>query len=171
MTENNGEDMDLRTLEPRLENWARAQRSSGYSPGRASSAEGMWRGGGWRELKPSAPLVDHADALLVNNAWQRLMPLDKGVLMLHYVRRASPIVILRQLGLLHTPPKLHDAHVRAWLRAKRVFLQRHKLSRDDVFDFALYHAHQAIYQRLGGDRGDLHNLRDIGKAASVCSLP
>lgn len=139
--------MDLRMLEPRLENWARAQRSSGYEPDRAASAEGMFVTG-YRESRPQPDPIDHADALLVNNAWQRCMAVDKGVLMLHYVRRASPMVILRQLGLLHSPPKLHDAHVRAWLRAKRVFLRRHKLSHDDVFDFALYHAQQAIDSKL-----------------------
>jgi toxin CptA len=158
--------MDLRTLEIRLENWARAQRSSGYEPGRASSAEGGFRSG-YRELRPAPDPIDHVDALLVNNAWQRCMAVDKGVLMLHYVRRASPMVILRQLGLLHSPPRLHDAHVRAWLRAKRVFLRRHKLSHDDVFDFALYHAQHAIWEKLSKSNdvaksiGNEYNLRRL----------
>lgn len=151
--------MDIRTLEPRLENWARAQRSSGYAPERASSAEGMFERPGvmYRDEPSKAPIVDHADALLVNNAWQRCMAIDKGVLMLHYVRRAAPMVILRQLGLIKTPPRLHDAHVRTWLRAKRVFLLRHKLSHDDVFDFALYHAHCAVAQHLDKIEGKFVN--------------
>jgi hypothetical protein len=116
--------MDLRTLEPRLENWARAQRSSGYTPGRACSAEGMWRGGGWRELRPAAPLVDAADAHLVNEGWKRLMPLDKDVLMLHYVWCAPSSFICRRLRL-----KQGRGHEHIW-------------------DFALYHAQEAIDKRL-----------------------
>lgn len=145
--------MDLRALEARLENWARAQRSGGYQPERAASAEGMFERPGvlYRDEASKAPMIDHADALLVNNAWQRCMPLDRSVLMMHYVRRASPMVILRQVGLLKTPPRLHDAHVRAWLRAKRVFLRRYKLSNSDTFDFALYHAHCAVWKNLVGN--------------------
>lgn len=162
--------MDLRTLEPRLENWARAQRSGGREPERTASAEGMFQRPGvlYRDEASTAPLIDHADALLVNNAWQRCMAVDKGVLMLHYVRRASPMVILRQLSLLKTPPRLHDAHVRTWLRAKRVFLQRHKLSHDDVFDFALYHARCAISEKLA-KHDDV--AKSIGYAYNPRRLP
>lgn len=116
--------MDLRTLEPRLENWARAQHSSGYAPGRAASAEGMWRGGGWRELKASGPLIDAGDADLVNEAWKRLMPMDKDVLMLHYVWRAPSSFICRRLKLKQGRGKEH------------------------VWEFALFHAHQSVNDKL-----------------------
>ncbi|MFM0101984.1 hypothetical protein PQR01_00350 [Paraburkholderia rhynchosiae] len=129
MTKTNGENMDLRTLEPRLENWARAQRSSGYSPGRAASAEGMWRGGGWRELRAAPVPIDAADAALVNDAWKRLMPLDKDVLQMHYVWRAPSAFICRRLKLKQGRDK-------------------HGNSLAHVWDFALYHAQNAIDSKL-----------------------
>ncbi|WP_321951901.1 hypothetical protein [Paraburkholderia bannensis] len=143
--------MNLAALESRLDNWARAQRSGGSGGASIASAEGMYRRPGvlYRDETRVLHIVDHTDALIVNSAWQRLLRLDQDVLKYHYVRRASPMVILRQLGLLRTPPKLHDAHVRAWLRAKRVFLQRYKLSHDDTFDYAIWHARNAIAEQLG----------------------
>ena len=151
--------MDLASLEARLENWARAQRSGGSGGASIASAEGMYRRPGvlYRDEARAVPPVDHADALIVNNAWQRLMRVDQDVLKLHYVRRASPMVILRQLGLLKTPPRLHDAHVRAWLRAKRVFLRRYKLAHDDTWDFALWHAQNAIAEQLEKIEGKFVN--------------
>lgn len=115
--------MDLRMLEPRLENWARAQRFGGFGGPDIASAEGMYRGGR-RESRTSPPLIDHADAIKVNWAWQRLMPLDKDVLKLYYVRRSSVGEICRVLRL-----KQGRSHAHVW-------------------DFALYHAQQAISDRL-----------------------
>lgn len=120
--------MELRLLEPRLENWARAQRSSGYSPGRATSAEGMYRGGGWRELRPVAIPPDYADASIVQAEWRRLMPLDKDVLMMHYVWRAPASFICRRLRLKQGRGNEH------------------------VWEFALYHAQLAISKAL--DKSD-----------------
>ncbi|GJH31431.1 hypothetical protein CBA19CS91_01760 [Paraburkholderia hospita] len=116
--------MDLRTLEPRLENWARAQRSSGYAPERATSAEGMYRGGGWREARPTPPAPDYKDASIVQAEWRVLMPLDKDVLMMHYVWRAPSSFICRRLKL-----KQGRGHEHIW-------------------DFALYHAQEAINAKL-----------------------
>lgn len=116
--------MDLRALEGRLENWARAQRSSGYTPGRCASAEGAWRGGGWRELRAAPDPIDVTDAYLVNQAWQRIMPFDKDVLMLHYVWRAPSSFICRRLKIKQGRGLEH------------------------VWDFALHHAHQAIDDKL-----------------------
>lgn len=115
--------MDLHALEPRLENWARAQRSSGYAPATASSAEGMFRSG-YRESRARPGDIDVADAHLVNEAWKRLMPLDKDVLMLHYVWRAPSSFICRRLKL-----KQGRGHGHIW-------------------DFALYHAQEAIDRKL-----------------------
>jgi hypothetical protein len=116
--------MDLRALDDRLCNWARAQRSSGYAPGRAASAEGMWRGGGWRELRPSPIPADLADAHLVNEAWKRCMSFDKDVLILQYVWRAPASFICRRLKL-----KQGRGH-------------------EHIFDFALLHAQREIGARL-----------------------
>lgn len=116
--------MDLATLEPRLENWARAQRSSGYTPGRATSAEGMYRGGGWREVRAVAPAPDYVDASIVQAEWRRLMPLDKDVLMMHYVWRAPSSFICRRLKLKQGRGNEH------------------------IWEFALYHAQQAISKAL-----------------------
>jgi toxin CptA len=115
--------VDLVALESRLENWARAQRSSGYQGGRAASAEGAFRGGR-RELRPAPQPVDAGDAHLVNEAWKRLMPLDKDVLMLHYVWRAHSSFICRRLKI------------------------RQGRGREHAWDFALHHAHQAIDDKL-----------------------
>ncbi|MEM5294229.1 hypothetical protein VSR82_07785 [Burkholderia sp. JPY481] len=125
--------MDLRTLEPRLENWARAQRSSGYAPGRATSAEGMYRGGGWREARAVPPAPDYVDASIVQAEWRLLMPLDKDVLMLHYVWRAHSSFICRRLKL-----KQGRGHSHVW-------------------EFALYHAQNAIAQRLEKIEGEFVN--------------
>lgn len=116
--------MDLHALEPRLENWARAQRSGGYSPGRACSAESMYRHERHREVKARPEDIDVADAALVNEAWKRLMPLDKDVLMMHYVWRAPSSFICRKVKL-----KQGRGHEHVW-------------------DFALYHAQQAIERKL-----------------------
>lgn len=118
--------MDLRALELRLENWSRAQRSGGGSKGGACSAEGMYRRPGvmYRDAPSVLPAVDLADAALVNTAWQRLMPLDKDVLMLHYVWRAPSSFICRRLKL-----KQGRGHEHVW-------------------DFALWHAQESIDKRL-----------------------
>lgn len=117
--------MDLATLEPRLENWARAQRSGGYTPGRATSAEGMYRGGGWREVRAIAPAPDYEDASVVQAEWRRLMPLDKDVLMMHYVWRVPSSFICRRLKLKQGRGNEH------------------------IWDFALLHAQREIAKRLG----------------------
>ncbi|RKP56375.1 hypothetical protein D7S86_08225 [Pararobbsia silviterrae] len=117
--------MDLRELEGRLENWARAQRS-GWSGAQAGSAEGNYRYPGvlYRDRTDDRGPVDHADAGLVNVAWQALMALDKDVLQMHYVWSAPASFICRRLKLKQGRGNEH------------------------VFDFALYHAHDAIWDRL-----------------------
>jgi toxin CptA len=121
--------MDLATLEPRLENWARAQRSGGFERGgSAESAESRYRAPGWREVRAAPIPPDQADAALVQAAWLRLMPLDKEVLKLHYVWHAPSSFICRRLKL-----KQGRGHEHVW-------------------DFALYHAHGAISLML--DKAD-----------------
>lgn len=115
--------MDLNALEQRLENWARAQRSSGYTAGRANSAEGMFRTG-YRESRAAPMPPDYADAAIVNDAWKRLYPLDKDVLMMHFVWRAPSSFICRRLKLKQGRGNEH------------------------VWTFALWHAQNAIASRL-----------------------
>lgn len=129
--------MDLHTLEARLENWARAQRSSGYTPGRATSAEGMYRGGGWREARAVPPAPDYKDASIVQAEWRVLMPLDKDVLMMWYVWRAPSSFICRRLKLKQGRGLGH------------------------IWDFALYHAQSAIAQRLDKIEGKFVNKPEI----------
>jgi hypothetical protein len=140
--------MDLGALESRLENWARAQWSSGYAPGRCASAEGGWRGGGWRELRPAPSPIDTADAEIVNEAWKRLMQLDKDVLRMHYVWRAHSDFICRRLKLVKPFPVIADAHVRVWMARKGLRLPRSTPNRDVVWNMALAHAQRAIYEKL-----------------------
>jgi hypothetical protein len=67
--------MDLHALEPRLENWARAQRST-TRPASAQSIEGRYR-----KHSPDAsedPRLDVNDARLVNDAWRQLARLGGG---------------------------------------------------------------------------------------------
>ncbi|WP_257834548.1 hypothetical protein [Burkholderia glumae] len=116
--------MNLHELEPRLENWARAQRSNGYTPARACSAESMYRGGGYREARAVPPAPDYRDASIVQAEWRRLMPVDKDILMMYYVWRAPSTFICRRLKL----------------KQGRGF--------GHVWDFALFHAQEAIWKRL-----------------------
>ncbi|WLE58379.1 hypothetical protein GIY62_14715 [Burkholderia plantarii] len=120
--------MILSILEPRLENWAAAQRSSGHTPGFAGSAEGRHRSG-YRESCEDAPQIDVADARIVNAAWRVLMPFDKDVLNMHYVWRAHSSFICRRLKL----------------RQGRGF--------GHVWDFALHHAQSAIWKELTNSTG------------------
>lgn len=124
--------MDLNALTDRLENWARAQRSSGYTAGRANSAEGMFRTG-YRESRAAPIPPDYADAAIVNDAWRSLMPLDKDVLMMHFVWRAPSSFICRRLKLKQGRGLEH------------------------VWTFALWHAQQAIAQRLEKIEGKFVN--------------
>lgn len=138
--------MDLNALEQRLENWARAQRSSGYTAGRANSAEGMFRTG-YRESRAAPMPPDYADAAIVNDAWKRLYPLDKDVLMMHFVWRAPSSFICRRLKLKQGRGNEH------------------------VWTFALYHAQNAIWQRL--NREEVSNAvlqlpRNRSQALSLC---
>jgi hypothetical protein len=134
--------MDLHALEGRLENWARAQRSSEYAPGRATSAEGMYRGGGWREARAVPPAPDYKDASVVQAEWRVLMPLDKDVLMMHYVWRAPSSFICRRLKL------------------------KQGRGLDHIWDFALYHAQHAIWQRL--EKADDRKIGRIGAGTDGC---
>lgn len=131
--------MDLNALESRLENWARAQRSSGYSAGRATSAEGMFRSG-YREVRAAPIPPDYADAAIVNDAWKRLYPLDKDVLMMHYVWRAPSSFICRRLKLKQGRGNEH------------------------IWQFALYHAQNAIAQKL-----EKSECSHLAKLASIHS--
>ncbi|HDR9075899.1 TPA: hypothetical protein QDA97_004712 [Burkholderia vietnamiensis] len=138
--------MDLRELEPRLENWAKAQRSSGYAPAGAGSAEGMYRSG-FRESCEGGDGIDLADARAVNDAWKRLMPLDKDVLLMHYVWRAHSSFICRRLKL-----KQGRGHEHVW-------------------DFALLHAQRAIAQLLAKVGGKLGNRDETAYTARRLLIP
>jgi len=116
--------MDLNALELRLENWARAQRAGGDRFSAAQSAESRYRAPGWRESNARPADIDMADAVLVNTAWQRLMPLDREVLRMHYVWRAPSSFICRRMKL-----KQGAEHAHVW-------------------EFALWHAQRAIDIRL-----------------------
>ena len=117
--------MDLPTLETRLENWARAQWSSGGGGSSIASAEGMYRGGGWREIRAAPPQPDQRDAALVNEAWKRLMPLDKDVLKMWYVWKAPSSMICRRLRIKQGQGNGHH------------------------WELALSHAQRAIFAMLG----------------------
>jgi hypothetical protein len=140
--------MDFGSLESRLENWARAQWSSGGGGSSIASAEGMYRGGGWREIRAAPPQPDQHDAALVNEAWKRLMPLDKDVLKMWYVWRAHSDFICRRLKLVKPFPVIADAHVRVWMARKGLRLPRSTPNRDVVWNMALAHAQRAIYEKL-----------------------
>jgi toxin CptA len=84
----------------------------------------MWRGGGWREPRAVPPAPDYKDASIVQAEWRCLMPLDKDVLMLHYVWRAHSSFICRRLKLKQGRGNEH------------------------IWEFALYHAQQAISDKL-----------------------
>jgi toxin CptA len=102
----------------------------------------MYRGGGWREARaiPAAP--DYKDASIVQAEWRVLMPMDKDVLMMHYVWKAPSSFICRRLKL----------------KQGRGF--------GHVWDFALYHAQTAIAQRLDKIEGKFVNKPEIAYTAA-----
>ncbi|MFL9918830.1 hypothetical protein PQR75_26300 [Paraburkholderia fungorum] len=86
-------------LEARLENWAKAQRYGSAGGAVIGSAEGRYICGTSEARSIDSMLLDHADADIVERAWQRLMQFDKDVLHMHYILRMSPPVICRKLKL------------------------------------------------------------------------
>jgi toxin CptA len=115
--------MDLNALEARLENWALAQRSGGFSGPDIGSVEGRYRGR-YADEPEADPDIDAEDAFKVNEAWKRCMPLDRDLLKMYYVWRASAAFICRRLKLKQGRQYPH------------------------VWDFALYHAQNSIDSQL-----------------------
>ncbi len=66
--------------------------------------------------------IDVKDAAAVETAVRKLIPLDRKILQMHYVWRASPPVICRRLGL--------------------------KVRPTTIFDLALAHARRAVEEKL-----------------------
>lgn len=138
--------MNLRTLEPRLENWARAQLSGGWRGEDIGSIEGRYR-----KHAPEAstePNVDVDDAALVNAAWRRCMPLDKRILQMYYVWCASAGYICRKVGI-----KQGRQHAHVW-------------------DFALYHAQKAIDAQLAAQvqsGASMLQVRSVGPSEESCA--
>ncbi|WP_208645335.1 hypothetical protein [Paraburkholderia aromaticivorans] len=108
--------MDFRTLDLRLENWAKAQRYSSAAGSVIGSAEGRYRVGNPEPRSIDAMLLDPTDAEIVERAWGRLMPFDKDVLRMHYILCMSPPVICRKLKL---PRRSDGTFLMALAHAKR----------------------------------------------------
>jgi hypothetical protein len=92
----------MSNLDDRLENWARAQRSTAMRGSRAGSAEGRYRPEG-QLRRADANRIDEIDAEDVERAWRKLMPFDRDVLKLHYILNMDPRVICRKLKIPHRP--------------------------------------------------------------------
>jgi DNA-directed RNA polymerase specialized sigma24 family protein len=86
-------------LDARLENWAKAQRYGSAGGSVIGSAEGRYRGDNPAPRSIDSMLLDHADADIVERAWQRLMRFDRDVLHMHYILRMDYRVICRRLKL------------------------------------------------------------------------
>ena len=74
------------TLEERLENWARAMRG-GAGGGDSLTANIYFQTVRGRAVNST---LDDEDAALVERTIRRLMPMDRKLLQMHYVWRASP---------------------------------------------------------------------------------
>lgn len=105
------------TFEERLENWARAQRG-GAGGGDSLTANIYFQSVAGRSIDST---LDGEDAQRVELAMRLIMPLDRKVLQMHYVWRASPPVICRRLGLKARPATIFDL---ALVHAKRALEEK-----------------------------------------------
>ena len=122
-------------IEERLENWARAQRSTGAgSGGSGLTSQIYFRSERVPGLSIDAS-VDGEDVGRVERAWRGLLPLDRKMLQMHYVWRMPAAVICRRLGL--------------------------KVRPTTVFDLALAHAKRAIEERLHAPQPDFVSIQSI----------
>lgn len=103
-------------LDARLENWAKTQRYGSAAGSVIGSAEGRYAGDNPAPRSVDSMLLDHADADIVERAWQQLMPFDKDVLHMHYILCMSAPVICRRLKL---PRRSEAMFLQALAHAKR----------------------------------------------------
>lgn len=127
--------MDLNALEARLENWSLAQRSGGFSGPDIGSVEGRYSGRYADDEREADQFIDTEDAFKVNEAWKRLMPLDRDLIKMYYVWCASAGFICRRLKLKQGRQYPH------------------------VWDFALYHSQSAIDSQLKKAEGLVNPIK------------
>ncbi|ASL45112.1 hypothetical protein bAD24_I16685 [Burkholderia sp. AD24] len=131
------------TLDERLNNWAKAMRG-GSGHGDTLVASIYFPNVGGRTVSSA---LDTDDAQKVERAWQRLMPLDRKMLQMHFVWGASPVFICRRLKLKVRPTSIFDL---ALAHAKRAIGE--KLLESTREPKREYVSMQAIIDRLDGQR-------------------
>lgn len=119
------------TLDERLNNWARAQRG-GSGHGDSMVATIYFPSVHGRTVDSS---IDGEDAVKVETACRRLMPLDRKLLQMLFVWRAHPAVICRRLGLKVRPTA--------------------------IFDLALAHAKRAIEEKLAEPKPQYVSMQTV----------
>jgi hypothetical protein len=122
------------SIEIRLENWARVQSSVCNSDVGGSGLVSSIYFPSVRGQSVDSRL-DLADAGRVEVAMRKLMPLDRKLLVMHYIWRKPSFVICRRLGL--------------------------KVRPTTVFDLALAHAKRAIGERLVESHREFVSMRDV----------
>ncbi|QDQ83629.1 hypothetical protein [Paraburkholderia megapolitana] len=127
------------TLEERLENWARAIRG-GAGGGDSLTANIYFQTVRGRAVNST---LDDEDAALVERTIRRLMPMDRKLLQMHYVWRASPPFICRKLGLRVRPTSIFDL---ALAHARRAIDE--KLSESSVVQRPAYVSMKEIIEKL-----------------------
>lgn len=93
-------EQEFREFEGRLENWCRGLRLSGGSAGHCGSVEGQYQCPSDRNrgAENTVTLVDVKDAWLIEDAWRTLLqPWAKWLIKWHYLYKASPHGVMRQL--------------------------------------------------------------------------
>ncbi|MBW5284748.1 MULTISPECIES: hypothetical protein [Burkholderia] len=108
------------SIEMRLENWARVQ-SSVCSGGTGGS--GLVSSIYFPTVRGQSVDSRHdlADAGRVELAMRKLMPMDRQLLVMHYIWRKPTFVICRRLGLKVRPATVFDL---AFAHAKRTLVER-----------------------------------------------
>ncbi|WGS50839.1 hypothetical protein LFL96_04860 [Paraburkholderia sp. D15] len=131
------------TLDERLNNWAKAMRGgTGHSDTLVASIYFPNVGG-----RTVSTALNAEDAQKVERAWQRLMPLDRKVLQMHFVWSASPAFICRRLGLKVRPTSIFDL---ALTHAKRAIGEKLlEMGREPQREYV---SMQAIIDRLNAER-------------------
>lgn len=117
--------MTERTIQDRLNNWGKCQRGgSGGAMSAKETRSGSGSGGGcmtdvictmMRQAANGGAAssgmrsdADHADAELVNRAWQQLRAEPKALLKWYYVHNKNPSEICRRLEIKHYPRSIFD---------------------------------------------------------------
>jgi hypothetical protein len=149
-------------LDERLNNWAQAMRG-GSGHGDSLVASIYFPNVRGRSVGTA---VDTEDAQLVERAWRRLEPLERKILQMHFVWRASPGFICRRVGLKARPTSIFDLEL---AKAKCSIREKlHEAARQPVREFV---SMQDIIDRLNGQSSTQATGTQVDQSVTCDSQP